>query len=90
MPFGYGICLRHHLIVRRDSKDLVYVVAHELTHWEQWILEGSYIKWLAKYFIELIHVGYGDNRYEQEARRRGSEFAMRQRAKDLINEVTSI
>lgn len=68
LPFGYGITLGHWLIVRKDSSNIEYVIAHEKVHWRQWQAEGSYFKWLFKYILQVIEYGYKDCPYEVEAR----------------------
>jgi len=72
LPFGYGICLRNLLLVRKDSNNVKYVIEHEKVHWKQWQEEGSYTKWLFKYIKYLIRYGYMNNPYEVEARELGS------------------
>jgi hypothetical protein len=72
LPFGYGITLGHWLLVRKDSKDLAYVIQHEKVHWAQWQKEGSYFKWLGKYIWSTLRYGYTNNPYEKEAVEVGS------------------
>ena len=77
MPFGYGITLGHWLLVRKDSSNLEYVIAHEKIHWRQWQVEGSYFKWLFKYMHQVIKYGYRDCPYEVEARTMGAMMSRR-------------
>jgi len=71
MPFGYGLTLHKTVLVREDSKDLPYVIAHEATHVEQWTRIG-FFKFPYLYAKELYRVGYIANKYEVEARSKGS------------------
>ena len=87
LPFGYGICLGSYLVVREDSKNLPRVIAHELAHYNQWQLEGSYLKWLAKYIVELLRVGYTDNEYEKAARHLSDSCAQQAIARSMLNAV---
>jgi len=69
--FGYGLTLWKLVLVRDDAKDLPYVIAHEATHVDQWTRIG-FFKFPYLYAKELYRVGYIENKYEVEARSRGS------------------
>jgi hypothetical protein len=73
LPFGYGICLGKYLLVvdPKDKAKLAGRIGHEVCHYHQWKAEGSYIKWLIRYLLENISMGYQDNKYEIEARHAG-------------------
>jgi hypothetical protein len=71
LPFGYGIALWKIALVRKDSKNLAYVKAHEWKHLLQF-KELGFWKFIFQYCKELCKVGYKNNRFEVEARAYGT------------------
>jgi len=67
LPFGYGLTLWKLVLVRKDSQDLPYVIAHEAQHVKQWV-ENGFFKFPYLYIKELLKNGYQNNIYEVEAR----------------------
>ena len=70
MPLGYGLTLWKLVLIREDTSDKPYVIAHEECHVNQWTSIGRF-KFPYLYLKELIKVGYKDNKYEVEAREYG-------------------
>jgi len=64
---GYGLTLYKLVLVRKDSQDFPYVIAHESKHVEQWTRIG-FFKFPYLYIKECIAKGYWENKYEIEAR----------------------
>ncbi|MDB4681399.1 hypothetical protein OAE88_00665 [bacterium] len=69
--FGYGLTLYKLVFIREDVVDYEYVKQHELIHVEQWTRIG-FFKFMYLYLKELYDVGYFENKYEVEARFKGS------------------
>ena len=67
LPMGYGLTLWKLVLVRKDSQDLPYVIAHESKHVEQWTRIG-FFKFPYLYIKECITKGYFESKYEVEAR----------------------
>jgi hypothetical protein len=72
MPFGYSLTLYKLVFVRKDSKNIPYVIAHEATHVKQWTTIG-FFKFPFLYLKELIKIGYKNNKYEVQAREEGKK-----------------
>lgn len=70
LPLGYGLTLYKIILVRKDSNDLPYVVAHENAHLKQWVKIG-FFKFPFLYTKELLKNGYKNNKYEVSARKSG-------------------
>ena len=71
LPFGYGLTLWKWVLVRKDSENLPYVIAHEAEHVRQWTSNG-FFKFIWLYAKELYMNGYEDNAYERQARYEGA------------------
>jgi hypothetical protein len=67
LPMGYGVALWKIALVRKDSKDLAYVKAHEWCHLLQFE-ELGFWKFIYEYSKELYKQGYYMNKFEIQAR----------------------
>lgn len=53
MPFGYGLTIYKIVFVRKDSKNIAYVIAHEAEHVKQWVDSGAF-KFPFLYRLEML------------------------------------
>lgn len=70
LPFGAGLALGDTAFIDKTTKNMPYVIMHELAHLIQWNELGTF-KFLTSYFGELIKNGYEKNSFEIEAREFG-------------------